>query len=169
MNLRRIIKEELLKEVGGYDDPKVMGQHAGAIMGMLSGSHSDLSNTLAGLANTVMDGAPKRDLTSFLKETSKDIMIFIDVIKRALKEFTEDDVKLKAKEVIKSLNSFKRKIDVLTNFSSEMGGDEQFRERLKQILMDLIPTLQEYGEQLQITNKMFMNRLSSFGSGFMSN
>ena len=56
MNLRRIIKEELLKEVGGYDDPKVMGQHAGAIMGMLSGSHSDLSNTLAGLANAVMDG-----------------------------------------------------------------------------------------------------------------
>ena len=70
--------------------------------------------------------------------------------------------------------SFKRKIDVLSNFSDAMGGEEEFIERVKNLLMDLIPTLQEYGEQLQITNQMFGSRLSNtgrsqFGSGFSSN
>ena len=55
-----------------------------------------------------------------------------------------------------------------------MGGEEEFVERIKILLMDLIPALQEYGEQLRITNQMFGDRLSgmgksSFGSGFSPN
>ena len=41
MNIRKIIKEELLKEVGGYDDPNIMATHAGHIMGVLSNSYND--------------------------------------------------------------------------------------------------------------------------------
>jgi len=55
-----------------------------------------------------------------------------------------------------------------------MGGNGDFIERLKILLMDLIPSIQEYGEQLSITNKMFGDRASgmgrgSFGSGFSPN
>ena len=177
MNIRRIIKEELLKEVGGYDDPSVMAQHAGKAMGALASSHNDLSNLLAGIANQVMDGADKNDISDSLRETSKEINFFIDIIKTVIGEVMEDDVILQAKKAISSLNSFRRRIDVLSNFSDSMGNDEQFIERVKLLLMDLIPTLKEYGDQLMSTNKMFGDRLSnmgsmgsgSFGSGFSSN
>jgi len=169
MDIRKIIKEELLKEVGGYDDPRVMAQHAGTTMNALAGSHNDLSNLLAGIANSVMDGADKNDISDSLRETSKEIVFFIDIIKTAISEVMEDDVILQAKKAISSLRSFKRKIDVLSNFSDSMGNDEQFIERVKLLLMDLIPTLKEYGDQLMVTNKMFGDRLNTFGAGFSSN
>ena len=50
-----------------------------------------------------------------------------------------------------------------------MGNDEQFIERVKLLLMDLIPTLKEYGDQLMVTNKMFGDRLKTFGAGFSPN
>lgn len=174
MNIRRIIKEELLKEVGGYDDPLIMGKHAGHVMEVLSNSYNDLSNTLQGLANAIMDGSPKEELVTFLDETSQDINFLTDIIKNIMVNFTEDDLVNSAKMVIKSLKSFNRKIDVLINFADAMGNDEEFVERSKELLMDLIPSVQEYGEQLRITNKLFGDRLSnmgrsSFGSGFSSN
>lgn len=174
MNIRRIIKEELLKEIGGYDDPNVMATHAGHTMGVLTDSYNDLSNTLQGLANAIMDNASKEDLVLFIKEASKEISLLTEVIERTLKDFTEDDLIMKAKSIIKSLKSFRRKLDVLSNFSDAMGGNKDFIERLKDLLMDLIPSIQEYGEQLQITNKLFGDRLSgmgrsSFGSGFSPN
>ena len=52
---RNKIKEELLKEVGGYDDPTIMGSHAGATMGMLSGSYSKLMNVITDLANLLVN------------------------------------------------------------------------------------------------------------------
>ncbi len=174
MNIRKIIKEELLKEVGGYDDPNIMAQHAGKAMAALASSHNDLSNLLSGIANQVMDGADKNDISDSLRETSKEINFFIEIIKTAIGEVMEDDVILQAKKAILSLNSFRRKIDVLSNFSDSMGDNEQFIERVKLLLMDLIPTLEEYGKQLMTTNKMFGDRLSnmgrsSFGSGFSPN
>lgn len=172
MGIKKIIKEELLKhinksknlyEAGGYDDPQVMATHAGKIMGALSNSYNDLSDILQKLANAVMNGDSKEYITDILMDASKGISFLVDVIKTAIKDFTEDDLINKAKMVIKSLNSFKRKIDVLSNFSDAMGTEEEFIERLKILLMDLIPTLQEYGEQLKITNQLFSDRLSGMG------
>lgn len=169
MNIRKIIKEELLREVGGYDDQNVMAQHAGTTMSVLAGSHNDLTNLLAGVANSVMDGADKNEISDSLMKISKEIVFFIDIIKTAISEVMEDDVILQAKKAVSSLRSFKRKIDVLSNFSDAMGNDEQFIERVKLLLMDLIPTLKEYGDQLMVTNKMFGDRLNTFGAGFSSN
>lgn len=169
MNIRKIIKEELLKEVGGYDDQNVMSQHVGPIMSGLAETHSQLSVIISSLANAIMDGQDKNSITQYLKETSEEINIFIDSIKKYISDFTEDDVIRKAKIVISSLKSFKKKIDVLSSFSDDMGGDEQFIERVKVLLIDLIPKLEEYGNQLRVTNKMFLNRVNSYGSGFSSN
>ncbi len=45
MNIRRIIKEEILKEIAaGYDDPTVMGQHAGQTIGIMSNAYAELIN-----------------------------------------------------------------------------------------------------------------------------
>ena len=102
-------------------------------------------------------------------ETSKEINFFIDIINGVISEVMEDDVIVKAKETISSLKVFKRKIDILSNFSDAMGNDEEFIERVKLLLMDLIPALEEYGKQLRITNKMFGDRFQSFGAGFSPN
>ena len=174
MKLKKIIREELLKEVGGYDDKNIMSIHAGVTMGSLTEIYNDLTNTLQGLANAIMDGHSKDDFVIYLKETSEEISILTDTIKIIISEFTEDDLIFKAKNIIKSLNYFKKKIDILSNSSDTIGSDEEFVEKVKMLLMNLIPSLKKYGEQLQITNKVFKDRLkghtsSSFGSGFSYN
>jgi hypothetical protein len=174
MNIRKIIKEELLKEVGGYDDPNIMGIHASSTLGALTETYSDLTNTLQGLANAIMSGERKENLTQYLMETSQNIDFLIEIMVRVIKDFTEDDLILKVKNMVKSLKTFKRKVDVLSNFSDAMGDDSEFMERTKVLLMDLIPSIQEYGEQLQLTNNVFKDRFTNmgrgtFGSGFSSN
>lgn len=171
MNIRKIIKEELLKEVGGYDDPNVMGIHASSTLGALSESYNDLTNILQGLANAIVNGEPKENLTQYLMETSQNIDFLVEIMGRVIKDFTEDELILKAKNIIKSLKSFKRKVDVLSNFSHSMGNEGEFIDRIKKLLMDLIPSVNEYGKQLDLTNKMFKDRFSnmghsSFGFGF---
>jgi hypothetical protein len=175
MNIRKIIKEELLKEVGGYDDKNIMSIHAGVTMGSLTEIYNDLTNTLQGLANAIMDGHSKEDFVIYLTETSEEIDTLVDAIKIIVGEFTEDDLIRKAKKIIRSLKNFKNNIDDLVNNSSDtMISDEEFVEEVKNLLIKLLPSLKEYGEQLQITNKVFKDRLtghsrSSFGSGFSLN
>ena len=83
MNIRRIIKEELLKEAGGYDDLNIMGLHAGHVMDTLSNTYNDLTNTLQGLANAIVDGSSKTDLAGYLTEASNEMDTLIDVIKNS--------------------------------------------------------------------------------------
>jgi hypothetical protein len=174
MNIRRIIKEELLKEVGGYDDKNIMNIHAGVSMNTLANTYNELTMVIEGLANAIVDGHSKNDFISYLKETSEIISSFITEVEIVINEFTEDDLIRDARNMIKSLKTFKRRIDVLSNFSDVMGNDEIFTEKIKQLLIDLLPSLQKYGEQLQITGHEFKHRLSghgrsSFGSGFSNN
>jgi hypothetical protein len=69
---------------------------------------------------------------------------------------------------------FNNKIHSITNFSYDIGNDKNFTEMVKQLLIVLVPPLQEFGDQLQITGHEFKHRLSghgksSFGSGFSNN
>ena len=166
MNIRKIIKEELLKEVGGYDDLTIMGSHAGATMGMLSGSYSKLMNVITDLANLLVDDSPSEDKF----KTSKDIMEVldgainetIDVTKRALADFTEDDVLMVGKKYIKDLKTFLKRARLISGLVSTYT-PKQYNEELKKLLMDVLPKIKEYGDTLIKSNEMFKSRLSSFG------
>lgn len=167
MNIRKIIKEELLKEVGGYDDPTIMGSHAGATMGMLSGSYSKLMNVITDLANLLVnDDNPGGDKF----KASKDIMEVldgvinetIDVTKRALADFTEDDVLMMGKNYIKDLKTFLKRIRLISGLISTYT-PKQYTEELKKLIMDVLPKIKEYGDTLIKSNEMFKSRLSSFG------
>jgi len=166
MNIRKIIREELVKEVGGYDSQNIMNMHASTVMSNLSNTYNDLTNVLHGLANAIVDNYSKSDITTFLNEVSEEINLFISTIKTSIKDFTEDDLINKSKSIIKQLESFKKKIDVIFNFSDSMGGEEEFIDRVKSLLMGLIPYVQEFGEQLQITNTLFSNRASNHRGSF---
>ena len=174
MNIRKIIKEELLKEVGGYDDKNIMSIHAGVSMTTLANVYNDLTLVIEGLANAVVDGHSKNEFISYLSETSEVIGSLIKEVETVINEFTEDDLIRDARNMIKKLNTCKRRVDVLSNFSDAMGNDEVFTEKIKQLLIDLLPSLHKFGEQLQITGHEFKHRLaghgrSSFGSGFSDN
>jgi hypothetical protein len=174
MNIRKIIKEELLKEVGGYDDKNIMSIHASTSMNSLANSFNELTVTVGDLANAVANGDSKIDLIEYLEKAFDINNFLITDIQTVINDFTEDDLIESAKNMIKSIKRFNNKIHAITNFSDAMGNDENFTEMVKQLLIELVPPLQEFGDQLQITGHEFKHRLSghgksSFGSGFSNN
>ena len=97
MNIRKIIKEELLKEVGGYDDQNVMAQHAGATIGTLTGIYRDIMEAISGLANKIMDGnVDKHELGVALESLAKLINNGVRITSDLVEELTEDELISKA-------------------------------------------------------------------------
>lgn len=171
MNIRKIIKEELLKEVGGYDDSNVMAVHAGTTLGKLTSVVNNLSLIVSGLANALVDGTTKEDVKGYLIDSFEEIEMIKNEIKKNIKDFTEDKLIKESKLFLTKLNKFQKKINVLINLSSVMGGEEEYFQRVKDLLVELVPSLQKYGEELQSVTKMFHTRFvgkdrGSFTSGF---
>jgi len=165
MNIRRIIKEELLKEVGGYDDQNVMAQHAGATIGILTGVYKDIMDVISDLANKIMDnGVDKYDVGITLESLAKLINNGVRITSDLVEELTEDELIAKAKEFIKDLNSFKRKIRLLSNLTSNYTQTE-YIEKLKEFIIDAAPKLKKYGDTLMDTTKVFGRRLSGMNGG----
>lgn len=174
MNIRKIIKEELLKEVGGYDDPSVMASHAGITLGALSTALNDLSLIISGLANALMDGTTKEEVKGYLSESFDEIEEIKDGIKKNIKDFTEDRLISESKTFLIKLNNFQKKINILIGLSDVMGGDMEYFQRVKDLLIELVPSVQKYSEELKTTSKMFYDRFSGkdrgiFNMGFDNN
>lgn len=167
MNIRRIIKEELLNEVGGYDDPTIMGTHAGATMGQLSGSYNKLMNVITDLANLLISednpGGDKFKASKEIMEVLDGVINeTIDVTKKALADFTEDDVLMMGKNYIKDLKTFLKRARLISGLISTYT-PKQYTEELKKLLMDVLPKMKEYGDTLIKSSQMFQSRMSSFG------
>ena len=170
MNIRKIIKEELLKEVGGYDDPNIMAIHSGKVLGTLSQVYSDLTNTITGLSQlvTTLD-FDRSEVEGALDEVNREIDIFVMAIKQVIQDFTEDDLIHRARIVMKDLRQFQNRLRLLINLSDSLTtNDEEFQDRLIDFITDLINGIRKYGEELQITNKRFFDRFSGRGRGSFS-
>lgn len=162
MNIRKIIKEELLKEVGGYDDMSVMGQHAGASMDILSSSYQILMDTLAELANSLVkgEGRDKFKMSKNIVDDLSDVtQKVIEDTKNTLKDFTEDDVISQGKGFIKELNKLIKRIRLVSGMVSTYT-KEEYEEELKKLLVDFLPKFKEYGDTLIKTNQMLKSRFS---------
>ena len=160
MNIRKIIKEELLKEVGGYDDMSVMAQHAGVSMGILSSSYQVLMDTLAELANSLIkgEGSDKFKMSKNIVNDLNDItQQVIEDTKKTLKDFTEDDVISHGKGFIRELNKLVKRIRLVSGMVSTYT-KEEYEEELKKLLIDFLPKFKEYGDTLIKTNQMFNSR-----------
>ena len=171
MNIRKIIKEELLREVGGYDDPDVMSVHAGATISRLTDAVEELTLIVSGLSNALMNGSTKEDIRTYLAESSDEIETIKSEIKKNIKNFTEDRLISESKTFLTKLIKFQKKINVLVDLSGAMGSDQEYFERVKGLLIELVPSLKTYSDELKATSKMFYDRFnigdrSGFGSGF---
>lgn len=167
MNIRKIIKEELLKEVGGYDDPNTMASHTTSSINTLSSAYGDLSSILSDISNSIMDGGLSiTESKDYLKDIIESVDEVVMIMQVVLKDFTEDDLISDSKNIIKSLNKFNQKLRVLNNMSDSFAkNDMEFTERIKDLLMDMIPAVQNYGKSINSTISTLRGRFSSFSKG----
>jgi len=156
--IRKIIKEELLKEVGGYDDPTIMAQHSGATL-------RSLIEVLSGMLEAIKRLAQKISKGGLDKFKGRDVLFNLsDIINEGLrltglliKDFTEDDIIFEGKKFIEKMNEFKRKIRLLSNLGSSYT-EKDYNEKILELIFKLEPTINSYGNSLNDVNKRFMDR-----------
>ena len=163
--LTNLVKK-IINEVGGYDDHNVMVQHSVHSMEALIDSYNDLSSIMSGLANSISRGDSKKDISENLMQFRDFVIIFIDVMDKALEDFTEDDLILQAKSFKKYLKSHLNKLNLLITTSLDMGDDVEYKERVGDLVMELLPNIRKYSEKLKLVNDRFEDRVSNFKSGF---
>jgi hypothetical protein len=166
-DLERLVKK-IITEVGGYDDENVMFQHTYKTISDLQGAYITLFETLTNLSNDIISKQLKiEDANEYLLMVIEEVDVFIDIMNIVLKDFTEDEIINQSKSIIKSLNKFSRKLRILSNMAKSFANnDKEFIERVKEILIDLIPELNKYGTTLKGTSDKFMDRFGSNRFGF---
>ena len=166
MNIRRIIKEELIKEVGGYDAPDIMGQHAGAVMGGLKETIMSLNLALLGFSEMLID--PNINHLEIKEETDELISLIsesIMIIDTVLKDFTEDDLILKGKKLINSLSLLERNLRVLNNQKLDFS-KKDYLNTMSNKIFEMTKVLQDFIKTFIETDKMFTQRLQGKNRGW---
>lgn len=159
-SIKKIIKEELLKEVGGYDDKIIMAKHSGVIMEGLVKVFSDVLGVIKVLGEKVDNGTFDRfSGEEILLKLSDGIDEGVRITSMLIKEFTEEGVILEGQNFIKNMNEFKRKIRLLSGLPSNFTKSE-YENRIMDLILGLEPTIRTYNDALTETNTMFMNRFN---------
>ena len=83
------------------------------------------------------------------------------IIRDVISDFTEDKLVEESKNFIKKINKFISKSKILLNYSNAMGGEEEFKGRVVELLLDLASGVRPFGEELDKVNSMFKGRFGS--------
>ncbi len=167
MNIKKIIKEELMKEVGGYDDSTVMASHGGNSLGKLTSVVNELSMMMIGLS-TSLNTSNKEDIREFLIEIFGDINDLKQMIKQSISEFTEDELLVNGELILNEISKFQRRSDILIKMFDSMGDDRDIKENVRKMVREFLPKLNNFGEVVNSVNKMFYSRLSGRDKGIFS-
>jgi hypothetical protein len=160
-DLEKLVRK-IINEVGGYDDPNVMGLHAGHVMSNLVGSYEDIANMISSLTNVIRDGkVTKEDIVDYLDQIVNELSVIKKIIRDVISDFTEDKLVEESKNFIKKINKFISKSKILLNYSNAMGGEEEFKGRVVELLLDLASGVRPFGEELDKVNSMFKGRFGS--------
>jgi len=68
-NKSKIVKEGRINEVGGYDDPNMYAQHAGAYLGIIKGDYNKIIEALKSIENVhsdMLDDKFRKEMENFL-------------------------------------------------------------------------------------------------------
>jgi len=163
-SISKIIKEELLKEVGGYDDPVIMAKHSGKTLTSLIEVLASMLESIKGLAQLILsdkfDRVTGKDLLTNLSDIINEGIRVTNIL---IKDFTEDDVIFESKKFIKKMNEFKRKIRLLSNLGPDYT-QQQYNDEILNLISNLEPTIMGYGSMLNKVNNRFMDRFQSWGN-----
>lgn len=166
MNIRRIIKEELLKEAGGYDSPEVMSQHAGHVMGGLKTTIKELNLGLMGfielLSNPNVSHLEMGEEIEALNDLILDSKLIVKII---TEEFTEDKLVQESEILIKELDSLKGRLEYLNNLKFDYTSS-QYKKSLAEKILDFSNFLSTYIKTIIETDKIFVKRLGGKNRGW---
>jgi hypothetical protein len=165
-DLERLVKK-IITEVGGYDDPTIMGIHATKSVNELISAYHELSIIIGDLSNAILDGGLTiADSKEYLMDIIEAIDIVIGVGEVAMKDFTEDELIAKNKKFNKTLNRFTKKLRILVDQANNfVKNDQEYMEMIKELLMDMVPTISEYEDEISATIGRFKGRYDKFNKG----
>lgn len=160
-SIKKTIKEELLKEVGGYDDPNVMAQHANTVMSNLRNTMSELNLALIGFSGILTQS----DFSHLkISEETEELINLISesimVINISLENFTEDDLISKGKNFIKQLTSLSDRVRYLNQMKFDYTSKGYIKE-LAQTVFDTVTSLRNFTKSFVNTDKMFRQRFDA--------
>lgn len=165
-NIKKTIKEELLKEAGGYDAPDIMGQHVGHVMSNLRDTLGQLNLGILGFSDMLKsDEINHLDIQEEIKELMNLIEESIMIIELSLKDFTEDELVLKGMSLLKSLNNFLKKIRIMGISRFEVGS-KNYINNLVNELVTLSKSIRVFVKMFIETDKMFTQRLQGKNRGW---
>jgi hypothetical protein len=166
MNIRKIIKEELLKEAGGYDSPEIMSQHAGHVMGSLKTTIKDLNFGLMGfielLSNADVSHLEMNEEIESLNDLILDSKLIVKIL---IEEFTEDRLVEESKKLIVQLDSLEGRLKFLNNLKFDYT-TKQYKQSLAEKILEFSNFLNTYIKTIIETDKIFGKRLSGKNRGW---
>jgi len=162
-NMVKYLKESKLDEAGGYDDPTIMGRHAGTVMGILKTVVKGILMGTLGLEQLINQGS-KGDIMSNVQHLYGAIDEGINLMEKSIKDFTEDGLINDTKSLIGKLSRFNRKLRILETMGHDYS-ETDFMSELLEMSKDLDTHLVSYVKSLNKVDKTFVSRLSGRDQG----
>jgi hypothetical protein len=162
-NMAKFLKESKLDEAGGYDDPTIMGQHAGTVMGILKTTVKGIVMGTLGLEQLIEKGG-KGEIMSNIQHLTGAIDEGIKLMETVITDFTEEDLIKDTKILMGKLGRFNRKLRVLEGMGHGYG-ETDFMSELLNMSLELNPHLMSYVKSLGKADRTFVSRLGGRDQG----
>ena len=160
-------KESTINEVGGYDDPNIMGAHVGTVIGTI---RQVLRGVVLGMAGIdgLMGSNQKGEIMGNVGHLTELIGEGIELLVRSISDFTEDDLIADTKKLIGSLKRYNRKLRILESMGH--GYDEtDFDRAMLDTSNELTKEISKYLETLETVNQRFTKRFTGSDQGQYGN
>lgn len=155
----RIIKG-LTEATSGYDDFNIMGQHAGASIGILVDSLTDLSQVLRGIIYMIKsENIEYIDLSENLKLAIGLISEINGVMEIVFDDFTEKEVIRYGKILHRKLESYQEKIRMMVDMGEELMSKETIINKLAELTMTVYRAMTDYAAELKVADIKFQVKL----------
>jgi len=165
-DVERLVKK-IISEVGGYDDPNVMGLHYGNITKTINHVFTSIIdmvnklNVVLAQKDSVTE-EEKQFIVGSLDGLSLAIEECLSIFKKLSNEITENELRREILKLIPVMRTFKKKIRTLLVFGHEMPYSE-FRLKVGLISKDLVDYIMDSNilDVISKTDQRFLNRFKN--------
>lgn len=151
---------KIIKEItAGYDDYEVMGAHAGTSMGIMTRLMAEFSENLINLFKSVESEENPFDSKEFFNEINQFMALaeeFKNTNKIVYKDFSEKELVRKGKILLKKIDTLQENLSLIKTFGKDFfKSNEDFKEKFKNYILNILESITEYSDELTNTNRKF--------------